>query len=626
MPKLTESLTSYVVFEVEEYMVTPLVSVIVPTYNRPFLLRYRSIPSLLAQTYSHWELIVVGDGPADDSSRRVIEGFQDVRMKYVEIQRPDYSKLDSQEMWHIAGVKARNYGLLLAQGDIIAPLDDDDEFCPNHLAQSVEYLIKHAADLVYGCVLVRNLETGIDYQDYFPWEELESQSRFEHRNIMYHSSVCYAGRFRHLMYPDDGVLCGDYGLWLAIRRAGGTFGSVASPQSIYYGDRLTSRIRLALPSLSSVRDALSAGCGVLSADVVTDPSASARLIESSLLDQAGLVGARVVMGRRSAILLALTAAGKAAPDRKKVIVPSYSPPEVGDALALSGLEVVFCEVEESTLCVAPSEVVSLLSDQILAVLAIHSHGMRCDIPALRAVTHPAGAAIIGITVGDLRPGWLQSNSVQHELADFEVTYFGSAEASVLGDVAAVYYPRGMDGDVAAGHDRLRAASAAIQTEVGGAGAPPAVVAAAVSSRLPSTESFELQRRRAVSQYLEAFGGHEGVRFQPSRSVVGPHAWYDLVLRFASPAHATAVASTLSAYKVEHSRLSPLHLRADLRSSDPRTLPRTEGAASCSLLVPLYSDIRPEVVELVSGAVLEGVMAFDVGTSGATTDESHSDSL
>lgn len=100
-----------------------LVSVIVPTYNRPELLA-RALESIAAQTYPNVEAVVVNDG--GENVRDIVAGFDFVRNR-----------------WHFvnAGLpSARNTGLEEAQGDLIAYLDDDDWFYPQHVATLVQAL------------------------------------------------------------------------------------------------------------------------------------------------------------------------------------------------------------------------------------------------------------------------------------------------------------------------------------------------------------------------------------------------------------------------------------------------------------------------------------------------------
>jgi len=106
----------------------PLVSVVMPTYNRGKTLP-RAIGSVLKQTYNNWELIIVDDKNTDNT-KEVIDryGKKDKRIKYVLNERNK----------GISG--ARNSGLDVAKGDYVAFLDDDDEWFKNHLKESIKIL------------------------------------------------------------------------------------------------------------------------------------------------------------------------------------------------------------------------------------------------------------------------------------------------------------------------------------------------------------------------------------------------------------------------------------------------------------------------------------------------------
>jgi glycosyltransferase involved in cell wall biosynthesis len=105
-------------------MSSPEVSVIIPTCNRPDLLS-RAIESVLYQTYSNFECIVVDDAsPADSSS--VVAGFDDERLEYFEHETNQGASV------------ARNTGIEKAHGEYIAFLDDDDEWLPTKLEKQVE--------------------------------------------------------------------------------------------------------------------------------------------------------------------------------------------------------------------------------------------------------------------------------------------------------------------------------------------------------------------------------------------------------------------------------------------------------------------------------------------------------
>ncbi len=98
-----------------------LVSIVLPTYNRAHLLP-RSIDSVLAQTYSEWELLIVDD--------RSTDGTQDVVHEYVNRDR----RIRYVANTHKQGCAgARNQGREVASAEFIAFIDSDDTWRPHHL-------------------------------------------------------------------------------------------------------------------------------------------------------------------------------------------------------------------------------------------------------------------------------------------------------------------------------------------------------------------------------------------------------------------------------------------------------------------------------------------------------------
>ena len=96
------------------------ISVVIPVYNKQAYIK-DTINSVLTQSFADYELIIIDDGSTDNSVS-IIQNFDDSRIKFF-----------SQEN---AGVSAaRNRGVALAQSDIIAFLDADDTWYPNHLQE-----------------------------------------------------------------------------------------------------------------------------------------------------------------------------------------------------------------------------------------------------------------------------------------------------------------------------------------------------------------------------------------------------------------------------------------------------------------------------------------------------------
>lgn len=106
----------------------PRLSVIIPTYNRSTLL-VEAIRSVLAQSFTNFELIVIDDGSVDSTSQ-VVAAIKDERLRYLWLPHRGISA-------------ALNNGLLHARGGYIARLDSDDLWLPNMLATLVSFLDSH---------------------------------------------------------------------------------------------------------------------------------------------------------------------------------------------------------------------------------------------------------------------------------------------------------------------------------------------------------------------------------------------------------------------------------------------------------------------------------------------------
>lgn len=107
-------------------MTPPLVSIVIPIYNRANTLHY-CIDSIINQNYSNWELLLVDDG-SKDKSAEVCKDYvsKDKRIKYI------YQENSG------AG-PARNNGIESSSGDWITFIDSDDAIMPNHLDQLIEH-------------------------------------------------------------------------------------------------------------------------------------------------------------------------------------------------------------------------------------------------------------------------------------------------------------------------------------------------------------------------------------------------------------------------------------------------------------------------------------------------------
>lgn len=112
-------------------MQQPFVSIVIPTYNRAYCLG-ESIDSVLRQTYQNMEVIVVDDGSTDET-QELVTSIDDSRVRYV------WQK-------NAGACTARNHGISLAKGPIVALHDSDDLWLPTKLEKQVKALQRSNAD------------------------------------------------------------------------------------------------------------------------------------------------------------------------------------------------------------------------------------------------------------------------------------------------------------------------------------------------------------------------------------------------------------------------------------------------------------------------------------------------
>lgn len=111
----------------------PLVSIIIPIYNRAHLIR-ETLDSVYSQTYANWECLIVDDGSTDKTSEVVAEYVEkDSRFKFH--HRP-VNRLKG-------GNAARNYGFEVSQGEYIKWFDSDDIMFPDFLEKQVALMLEN---------------------------------------------------------------------------------------------------------------------------------------------------------------------------------------------------------------------------------------------------------------------------------------------------------------------------------------------------------------------------------------------------------------------------------------------------------------------------------------------------
>jgi glycosyltransferase involved in cell wall biosynthesis len=180
-----------------------LISVVIPTYNRAGVLR-RAIESVLSQTHGEYEIIVIDDGSTDSTDALLKERYSDVR--HLTIQHSGVSR-------------ARNRGILAADGEWVAFLDSDDYWLPQKLERQVNFLHTHPQYLVCHTneIWIKNgvrINQGKKHRKYTGWFFTPSLHLclISPSSVMIHKSVFETCG----MFDEQFAFVEDYDLWLRI--------------------------------------------------------------------------------------------------------------------------------------------------------------------------------------------------------------------------------------------------------------------------------------------------------------------------------------------------------------------------------------------------------------------------
>jgi len=198
----------------------PQVSVIIPAYNQGSYLA-EAVESVLAQTYSNWEIIIVDDGSTDDTAV-VAQSFSDARIRYV-----------YQENRGLSG--ARNTGIRHANGQCLTYLDADDRF----LAQKLELLVKKLQeDATLGFVAGQAVpidEHGNQIGKVFKKRPPENPAHWLLGNPLHVGSMMVRRSWQERVgYFDENLRSyEDWDMWLRLARAGCQMGWIPRSVSQY---------------------------------------------------------------------------------------------------------------------------------------------------------------------------------------------------------------------------------------------------------------------------------------------------------------------------------------------------------------------------------------------------------
>lgn len=188
-----------------------MVSIIIPCYNQAHYLG-EALASVLAQTYTNWECIIVNDGSPDNTKNVALEwNKRDSRITYVEQKNGGLSN-------------ARNAGIKISKGIYILPLDADDIIDSRFIEQLLPIISQQDSIAVVSCYsnFFQKTKTNIIHQ-LKPISGTYKNLLFQ--NVLVATSIYRKSSWVEVGGYDENMKSGfeDWEFWLAILKNGGTY-------------------------------------------------------------------------------------------------------------------------------------------------------------------------------------------------------------------------------------------------------------------------------------------------------------------------------------------------------------------------------------------------------------------
>lgn len=186
-----------------EESISTKVSVLMPVFNADEFLR-EAIDSILDQTFSDFEFIIINDG-STDTSEKIIESYRDSRIRYVKNER------------NFGLVYTLNRGIDLAKGTYIARMDADDRSLPTRFEKQVAYLDQHSEVGACGTAFrffgdkTHLSSNPSDFRQAFTM--LSVNSSLGHPTSMIRRSVL---KQHSIYYEEEFQYAADYAFWVRI--------------------------------------------------------------------------------------------------------------------------------------------------------------------------------------------------------------------------------------------------------------------------------------------------------------------------------------------------------------------------------------------------------------------------
>lgn len=190
-----------------------LISVILPAYNAELYIK-EAIDSVLAQTFTNFELIILNDG-STDKTEEIILSYQDSRIVYVKNEQ------------NLGLIGTLNKGMALAKGKYIARMDADDICLPERFAKQVNFLEEHPDYIICGTAAYRFFNNLTDKKAFYvPINDENIRVRLFFNTGFIHPSVMFRTetiRTHNLSFNDNYKYAEDYYFWMDLLKYGKGF-------------------------------------------------------------------------------------------------------------------------------------------------------------------------------------------------------------------------------------------------------------------------------------------------------------------------------------------------------------------------------------------------------------------
>lgn len=182
----------------------PKISVVMAVYNGEKYLK-EAIESILSQTFSDFEFVIINDG-SNDNSENIIKSFNDERIKYFKKE-------------HSGLIDSLNFGLKNSIGELIVRFDSDDVSLPERLEKQFNFLAVNPESVLVGTHAYKINEFGENTGEFiYPpvsWKDIKKYSLkhnpFIHPTVMFRKNIIEkVGVYRKFKHAED------YELWTRV--------------------------------------------------------------------------------------------------------------------------------------------------------------------------------------------------------------------------------------------------------------------------------------------------------------------------------------------------------------------------------------------------------------------------